>query len=147
MRIKGVGKHTADKYGEQLIAIVCDYCHKHNVEPQQTPPESTSAQKESKKRIKKDTKQISYELYLQGKSITEIAQERGLVTTTVEGHLAHYVGMGQLDIAELMDEEKITMIKQAFDEKGMENLKDIKEHLGEEYSYGEIRLVFESVRG
>ena len=147
LRIKGVGKHTADKYGEQLIAIVCDYCHKHNVEPQQTPPESTSAQKESKKGIKKDTKQISYELYLQGKSITEIAQERGLVTTTVEGHLAHYVGMGQLDIAELMDEEKITMIKQAFDEKGMENLKDIKEHLGEEYSYGEIRLVFESVRG
>lgn len=140
--IKGVGKHTAEKYGKQLTSMVSDYCRKHNVEPRQTPPEPSGTQKE----IKKETKQISYELYLQGKNIKEIAAERGLVTATIEGHLAHYVGLGQLDITELVAEEKIAVIKQAFYEKGKENLKEIKEHLGDKFSYGEIRLVRESMR-
>ncbi len=159
LRIKGVGKHTAEKYGEQLITIVSDYCivhgrtgaakrrdarersREHTIEPLQIPPEPSV-----KKEAKKDTKQISYELYLQGKNIQEIADERELVTGTVEGHLAHYVGLGQLDIAELVAEEKIAVIKQAFDEKDKENLKVIKEHLGDEFSYGEIRMVLESLR-
>jgi hypothetical protein len=46
--IKGIGKHTAEKYGEQLTAIVRKYCREHNIEPRQAPPESTVA-KETKK--------------------------------------------------------------------------------------------------
>ena len=142
LNIHGIGKHTAEKYGKQLTTLVGNYCREHKIEPQQTPTESASTQQEPKK----DTKQISYELYLQGKDINEIAQERGLVATTIEGHLAHYVGTGLLDIEELVAEKKIAVIMQAFDEKGKESLKLIKEHLGDEFSYGEIRLVRESVR-
>jgi enoyl-CoA hydratase/carnithine racemase len=141
LRIKGVGKHTAEKYGEQLTAIVRDYCREHNVEPRQTPPESAI-----EKETKKDTKQISYEFYLQGKDIKEIAEARGLVTSTIESHLAHYVRLGLLNVAEIVPEEKIATIKQAADSKGKESLKAIKEHLGDEYSYGEIRMVLESLR-
>ena len=142
LNIHGIGKHTAEKYGKQLTTLVGNYCREHKIEPQQTPTESASTQQEPKK----DTKQISYELYLQGKDINEIAQERGLVATTIEGHLAHYVGTGLLDIEQLVAEKKIAVIMQAFDEKGKESLKLIKEHLGDEFSYGEIRLVRESVR-
>jgi len=142
LHINGVGKHTVDKYGKQLATIVGDYCREHNIEPQQTPPEPV----ESLKEAKIDSKQISYELYSQGKSIAEIAGERGLVTTTIEGHLAHYVGLGQLDITEFVTEEKIAAIKQAFSEYGLENLKVVKEHLGDEFSYGEIRLVSKLLR-
>ena len=139
--IKGIGKHTAEKYGEQLAAIVCEYCREHNIEPRQAPPESAVA-----KETKKDTKQISYELYLQGKDIKEIAEERGLVTATIESHLAHYVGLGLLNVAEIVVEEKIAIIKNTVDSKGKDSLKVIKEHLGDEFSYGEIRLVLESLR-
>jgi len=142
LHIKGVGKRTAEKYGEPLTAIVGDYCREHKIKPQQNLPEPGATQKETKI----DSKQISYDLYLQGKSIKEIAGERGLVTTTIEGHLAHYVGLGQLDITEFVAEEKITAIKQAFGEKGQESLKVIKEHLGDEFSYSDIRMVFELVR-
>ena len=89
---------------------------------------------------------FSYELYLQGKDIKEIAEERGLVTATIESHLAHYVGLGLLNIAEIVVEEKIAIIKDTVDSKGKESLKVIKEHLGDEFSYGEIRLVLESLR-
>jgi ribonuclease D len=139
--IKGIGKHTAEKYGEQLTAIVRKYCREHNIDPRQAPPESTVA-----KETKKDTRQISYELYLQGKDIKEIAEERGLVTATIESHLAHYVGLGLLNVAEIVAEEKIAIIKDTVDSKGKQSLKVIKEHLGDEFSYGEIRLVLETLR-
>ncbi|NOX42826.1 MAG: AAA family ATPase [Gammaproteobacteria bacterium] len=141
LHIKGIGKHTAEKYGNQLTAIVSEYCREHNIQPQQTPPEPTI-----KKETKKDSKQISYELYLQGKDINEIADHRGMVASTIEGHLAYYVRLNQLDITELVTEEKIAVIKQAFDEKGHESLKIIKEYLDDKFSYSEIRLVRESLR-
>ena len=140
LHIKGVGKHTADKYGAQLTSIVCEYCRERNIEPGQTPPQSIEEQE-----TKKDSKQISYELFLQGKNIKEIADQRGMVTNTIEGHLAHYVGLGLLDINELVAKEKIAVIEQAFNEKGKESLSVIKEHLGDEFSYGEIRLVREAM--
>ena len=138
--INGVGKHTVEKYGEQLIALVREYCREHNVELRQTPREPDG------KTVKKDTRQTSYELYMQGKNIEQIAKERGLVVSTIENHLAHYVGLGVLDIAELVAAEKIAVITQTFDQIGKESLKLIKEHLGDEYSYGEIRLVRETLR-
>jgi ATP-dependent DNA helicase RecQ len=78
--------------------------------------------------------------------LQQLAQERGLVTATIESHLAHYVGLGLLNVAEIVVEEKIAIIKDAVDSKGKESLKAIKEHLGDEFSYGEIRLVLESLR-
>jgi len=141
VRIKGVGKHTAEKYGMQLISIVCEYCRKHDVEPPKVSLDSTAEQE-----AKKDSKQISYELFLQGMNIEEIADQRGMVTSTIEGHLAHYVGLGLLNITELVAEEKIAAIEQAFNDKGKESLKSIKEHLGDGFSYGEIQLVREALR-
>lgn len=140
-QIKGVGKATVEKYGAQITAIVSDYCHEHAIESQQLPAEPVV-----KRNVKKDTRQISYELFLQGKGIQEIAGARGLVRTTIEGHLAHFVGLGELNINNIVSREKIEMIKQAAEEKGWESLSLIKEHLGDTCSYGEIRLVLESLR-
>jgi ATP-dependent DNA helicase RecQ len=68
------------------------------------------------------------------------------MTFTIESHLAHYVGLGLLNVAEIVVEEKIAIIKDTVDNKGKESLKVIKEHLGDEFSCGEIRLVLESLR-
>lgn len=138
--IKGIGTHTANEYGDQLIAMVCDYCRDLAIEPEQITPSP-----KKKKRDVKATKQISLEFFLQGKSIQEIATERGLVTSTIEGHLAHYVTLGELELEEILPAEKITVIKQAFDETDNIGLKAIKEQLGDEYSYGEIKLVLASL--
>jgi hypothetical protein len=141
LNIKGIGKNTVEKYGEPLTAIVRDYCRKHNIDAQRLPPPSIVEQANEK-----DSKQISYELFLQGKDIKQIAEHRGLADSTIEGHLAHYVGQGILDVTALVTEDKITVIKKAFDETGQQGLTAVKEHLGEEYSYGEIRFVQKSLR-
>lgn len=140
MTIKGIGKATSKKYGTELIGIVSDYCRMHHIEPPQLPLEDTKTKK-AKKRLQLDTKQISYDLYLAGKNIKEIALERGLVTTTIETHLAHFIGIGQLKITDVIDEEKIERIKEAFAKKGENSVKDVKLHLGDHFSYGEIHMV------
>jgi len=138
-QIKGVGKATVEKYGTQVAGLVRDYCREHAIEPLPIPEPA------AKNNGKCDSKQISHELFLHGKSIQEIADARGLVRSTIEGHLAHFVGLGELDINAIVPQEKIAMIKQAAEEKGWENLGQIKERLGDACSYGEIRLVLESL--
>ena len=140
-QIKGVGKATVEKYGAQITAIVSDYCREHAIEPQHSPAELTE-----KNLAGKNTRKISYELFLQGKSIQEIADTRGLVKGTIETHLAHFVGLGELNINKLVSQDKVALIKRAAEEKGAESLSLIKEHLGDRCSYGEIRLVLESLR-
>ena len=49
-----------------------------------------------------DTKNISFQLFKQGKTIADIATERDFSPTTIEGHLLKYVATGEIDIEELI---------------------------------------------
>jgi len=141
LAVRGVGKQTVERYGAAITEIIRDYCRAQGIEPKPLPEQPARQKKPNK-----DTKRASYELFLQGLGIQAIAEERGLAVTTIEGHLAHYVGMGQLDIRELVSRDKIAAIQQAANELGKDSLKVIKDHLGDAFSYGEIRLVVESLR-
>ena len=143
LKIKGVGKYKVEKYGAQLIAMVVEYCDTYQVEPRQ----ASATKADSKKEAKKDSKKITYELYLQGNSIKEIAEKREFVTSTIEGHIAHYIRLGKLSINDVVNEEKIASIRKAFEDKGRGSLGLVKEHLGDDFSYGEIRMVLESLAG
>ncbi len=141
-QIKGVGEATVEKYGAQIIKIVSDYCREQGVTPQQPPTDKADASKADKAgKAEKDSKQISYDMFRQGKDTAAIAAERGLASSTIEGHLAHYVAAGKLDIHDLVDKEKVTMILQAITAKSDASLSQLKTHLGEDCSYGDIRLV------
>ncbi len=148
LKIKGVGKYKVEKYGAQLIAMVVEYCDTHQINASQVEPRQLLPTKaDSKKEAKKDSKKITYELYLQGNSIKEIANKREFVTSTIEAHIAHYIRLGQLSINDFVNEEKIATIRKAFEDKGRESLGLVKEHLGDDFSYGEIRMVLESLAG
>jgi ATP-dependent DNA helicase RecQ len=85
-------------------------------------------------------------MFRSGRSVPEIAQERGVLPSTIEGHLARFVPTGEVALEELVPAHKVETIRQAvlkFNETGA--LSPIKEYLGEEYSYGEIRAVIASM--
>jgi hypothetical protein len=94
---------------------------------------------------KGDTHRISLELYKEGKTISDIAARRGLARTTIEGHLAAFIPSGEIDIKELVAENKIAPILSAIEEKGIGNagstLTALKVALGDDYSFAEIRSV------
>ncbi|MDR1951265.1 MAG: HRDC domain-containing protein, partial [Bacteroidales bacterium] len=91
--IKGFGSVKTEQYGTEIVEIIRVYREINGIEEDQMriPEISERKEKNAKKEQKESTKSISYRLYKEGKSIDEIAAERGFVSSTIEGHLAHYV--------------------------------------------------------
>lgn len=104
-----------------------------------------TATEKKKKEPKPDTKLISFELYNAGKTLDEIAKERGLSVGTIEGHLAYYVSTQQLDVKKLVKANKIRNITDAVESQKTKSMATIREFLGKDYSFGEIKMVLASL--
>jgi len=102
------------------------------------------AQSKSRKQ-KANTREISYNLYKEGKSIKDIAVERSLKESTIETHLSGYIRLGKIDVAELVDKKKINKIVAASELLETKHVKPIKEELGDNFSYSEIKNVMASL--
>ena len=81
-------------------------------------------------------------LFDRGISLDGIASARGLAISTVEGHLAQFIKTGDLSISKLVGDYKITAIQQVIEEVASTSFSAVKRKLGDDYSYGEIRMVF-----
>lgn len=92
------------------------------------------------KEPKEDTKEVSLELFLDGKSISEIASERKMVVGTIEGHLAHYVAKQEISALDILGKKKLDKILQAIKVLQTMNLTPIRAHLGKSYTFGEIKI-------
>jgi hypothetical protein len=135
-QIRGIGAERLKRYGDDIGAIIRKYCEAHHQPSDQIPSDSTLAQSSVS-----DTKLLSFEMFQKGKSITQIAQERGLAQATIEGHLAFFVEMNQLDILRLLDKDKLTDIETFFLANPSAVLAEAKSHFGDKYGYGELKLV------
>lgn len=71
----------------------------------------------------------------------EIARERNLTRQTNEGHLAYYVFTGEIEINELVSREKFILKEPVVRNLPDKSIKPVKEKLGNDVSYSEIRLV------
>ena len=148
MKINGFGKVKADKYGDDIIDAVVDYCFRHGIETNMHAMKSAPKQvrKPLSEEIKTDTKTASFNLYKEGKTIPEIAKERNLALSTIEGHLSFFVINGDIDINVLLSEKKQSLIKEAIKIHGTESSKTLKDNLPESVSYGDIRLMIARVK-
>ena len=99
----------------------------------------------SSKKDKIPTAEISFELFKQGKSIDEIARERGLVESTILGHLCKFIETGEIDAAKIIDTDKIKEILKAY-VAGHEKSSELKAVLSDDYSYGEIKVALAHIR-
>ncbi|MBI4979808.1 MAG: helix-turn-helix domain-containing protein [Spirochaetes bacterium] len=137
--IKGFGEKRIARFGDDIIALVNDFCSEHHIEAGATVPEP--AVKVKTKAKKEDTKAVSYALYKEGKSVAEIAAARELSLSTIEGHLAHYVGTGDLAVESLMPMERVKAISSYFDKADDKRLSAARSALNYVYSYTELNLV------
>lgn len=140
-KIPGFGDAKIEKFGLQFIDVIESYCKEHNLSSLVHEKIPKREKKEKPAAPKIDTKLESYTLYKEGKSVTGIATTRGLTPQTVEGHLAHFVSLGKIKIEELVSREKIIIIEPALKTFEGGSITPIKEKLGDDISFGEIRLV------
>jgi len=90
---------------------------------------------------KENTKKTSLKLFQSGLSVFEIAKERGLVSTTIEGHLAHFIPTGEVKITDIIPKEKYVELKKVMKSIVFKNLTDLKNQIDDKFTYSEIRLV------
>lgn len=143
-QISGFGKAKVASYGADFLHIINEYCAENNLSSN-IKAKTPKRKRKEPKAIKTDTKAESFNLYREGKTIAEIAQQRNLSVQTIEGHLTYYVQQGSLKVEDLVSREKIVLIEPIAREFATESLTALKGKLGSEVSFGEIRLVLASI--
>jgi hypothetical protein len=134
--IKGMGKKKSEQFGPELLEIIKTYCTENKIESSSIPqPAERHAAKE-----KKDTRLLSFNLYKEGKTVEQIAMERDMAVTTIEGHLAHFVGTGELSVDEFVPADLTALIAENIDEDDF-RMGPVKSALGDQISWSELRYV------
>ena len=143
-RISGVGDVKLDKYGADFLQAIESYCDRHQLA---SLIHLKVQKRERKTRPKRDTRghdtySITLELFKTGHSIAAIAKARDLAPSTIETHLVRFISSGEILLEDIVAAHKIEPIRQAILalNAGIAT-SPVKEYLGEEFSYGEIRAV------
>ena len=142
-KINGFGDAKIKKYGNDFLEIIVAYCEEKGLASliHEKKEKKEEKEKEDTTGKKSDTHALSYQMYREGKNIAEIAKERNLTVQTIEGHLSKYIQSGELDIAGFVSSEKTALIEAALKDFNGGSITPIKQELGDDISFGEIRMV------
>ena len=132
-KITGVGDKKLERYGSIFISEIRRFCEKQNSFSQ--PKKGTS-------------EYVTLEMLNQGMDLDGITLTRNLSLNTIYVHIEKLILTGEnISIEKLIKKEKMDAISSAILELGAETLKPIKDRLGDNFSYGEIRLVRAKMKG
>jgi ATP-dependent DNA helicase RecQ len=140
-KISGFGDIKLAKYGSLFLDHIITYCRKNNLSTRIDLKETKRVRKAAPKERSSDTKKQSLDLFLNDKTVSEIAFERKLSQQTIETHLTYYIGTGELAVTKLVALEKVQTITDAIENSKSTALTPIKEKLGSDYSFTEIKAV------
>ena len=106
------------------------------------PVRSRSRKKTSEAKEKKlSTYEITLEFIRKGKNLEEIARERVMSKSTIIGHAAKLIQQEKIDVAEVLEKDRIQLVESILSEHEGKSMGAIKEEVGELVSYDELRLV------
>lgn len=145
LAINGFGKRKVEQYGEELLEIINNYAKEHQLKSKIADNQIVKRIKEKKepkeKKEKTDTKMASLDLFRQGKTVEQIAEERSMSERTIEGHIAQLIEAGEIGLEDLVEDEKIGTIVDYFSTAENFFLSPAKETLGDNYSWTDIKYV------
>jgi hypothetical protein len=97
----------------------------------------------SKAKPKKgDTYAVTLQMYRDGKSISQIAAERSLTTSTIESHLTQFIPTGEVTVSAFVTNEQYRRIVDELNRHDVtEGTTVVKAALGEEFTFSMIRAV------
>jgi PIF1-like helicase/Helix-turn-helix domain/HRDC domain/Helicase len=141
-KITGFGDAKIEQYGQLFLDIIVEYAGQHNLSSliHEKQPKRERKEKTGVSSAKGDTYKETFRLYKEGQSIETIAKNRRLTTGTIETHLARYIRSGAIKPEELISIEKLTLIESALGDFDGGSITPVKQRLGDDISFGEIRL-------
>ena len=99
-----------------------------------------TSKKSKTKAPKKSTVQETYELWVEKKSIDDIASIRVLTKQTIYSHFVQLIQTKAVSISEVLPEDKIQTLAQAFQGYKEESLNALMEKNGEKFTWNEARM-------
>ncbi|MCB0450178.1 MAG: helix-turn-helix domain-containing protein [Confluentibacter sp.] len=141
LKVNDMGKTRVEKYGEAILKVIKTFCEENDIETSHDGDDDFEISIPKKQKDKGDTKRISLEMFKAGKSVFEIAEERGYVPSTITNHLASFITTGEIKVSDLMPMAHYNSLKERIPQTTFENLTDLKNKLDDKYSYEELRLV------
>ena len=101
-------------------------------------PSPTKQKKE--KETKKSTFEVTLELLHEGKDCEEIARERQLSTNTINTHFIQLIKAEKIRLEDVMEQKRINEISDLLADSNLNSLSKIKEEVGSEISWEELKL-------
>ena len=149
-RISGVGRMKLEQYGPRFLQTIRSYAESHGKADQTDAllgrdpvrNEENAVERERPKRRWGSTYDATRACLAKKMSMSEIAKERGMAETTIVGHLERMTAQGiDLDLEHLRPEDyRLAQVREALEVCGGDFLKPVREFLGTEFTYTEIRL-------
>ncbi|MFH1522237.1 MAG: DNA helicase RecQ [Patescibacteria group bacterium] len=143
-KISGVGEEKLARFSERFISEIKKYAQVRNIDERLIPASSRSRGNRNRTVKREGSTYDETKKFVEQKvPVSSIAKIRELSEGTVWSHIEKLVQAGvELDIEYLKpnDEKRFKIIKKAFQESGQTMLAPVREILGEEYDYDELRI-------
>ncbi len=138
--VSGVGEAKLREFSQPFLEAIGSHVERHGMpELRDDGPPVSKIRPE----VIGESFRESGRLVSSGLSLNEVAQRRNLKETTVLGHLERLAAVGVLiDPQSVMPSpDRVVRIEEAFANLGHDVLRPVRDELGEEFSYDELRLV------
>ncbi len=136
--VPGIGKAKISRFGTELLTIIREYCEQKGIAGRAS---EKAAPEPAPKKVKIDVRRASLEQFKSGKSIEDIARERGNAPATIENHLLHFIGTSELSIYELYPGDQLPPAIRFLSENQQMTVSDAKAALGDSVSYSQIKAI------
>ena len=144
LQVSGVGPAKLEQYGDDFLAAIREYTGESRPNPTPSPtPIPNSPTHGVNGQALSDTHFTTLRLLNAGMTIAEIAHERSFSHGTIMSHLQRIADAGEpVRLSHLLPPpERMARITAALQAVDGDRLAPVKELLGDDYSYDEIRLV------
>ena len=149
LKVHGIGEKKAAEYGADFLGAIAQHCRGHNL-PQDVFDAPTTPRQETRAATGSTihgVKRRANALFLEGKTVEEVCQAVDRAPSTVIEYLAELIAnQGISDHSAWIDEKLFSRIRIAAKQHGLERLKPLKEALGDDVSYDQIRIAVACLR-
>lgn len=132
--ISGMDQNKIEKYADDFISIILEH--------QKIYSQTETTEIVTSKLSNLTPHSATFEMYTNGLEVDDIVQKLGLNPSTIWTHLLQILESGySINIDRLVSPKHQTIIYEALEMIGSDSLRTLFEHLREEYTYDEIKIV------
>ncbi|MCP1995169.1 helix-turn-helix domain-containing protein [Flavobacterium sp. HSC-61S13] len=138
---------TIGEYRINHLVAIAEILRTGNLDLEDDEEEDSYYEKpeKQKKSSKKQTTEITLEMWKDANTISEIAEMRKLTEQTIYGHMAKLIAQKSVEIQEILPASRIQQLKVILDSNTELSLSEIKEKVGNAFSWEELRLFKASI--